>query len=59
MLILNLGVIGLCLWAALPLAIAIFPQYVEVDPKKLEKEFHDLKDKNGKPITSIYFNKGL
>lgn len=55
----NVAVVTGCLWAALPMAIAIFPQYVEMPAKKLEPQFHNLKDKSGKPIETVVFNRGL
>jgi hypothetical protein len=55
----EVGVIAACLWLALPLAIGLFPQVSEIDVKKLEKEFHNLKDNSGKVVTHAYFNKGL
>eukprot|EP01114_Cavostelium_apophysatum_P014078 TRINITY_DN3556_c0_g1_i1.p1 TRINITY_DN3556_c0_g1~~TRINITY_DN3556_c0_g1_i1.p1 ORF type:complete len:350 (-),score=42.55 TRINITY_DN3556_c0_g1_i1:9-1013(-) len=56
---LNLAVIAGILWTALPVAIAAFPQKVAISPQKLEPQFHNLKDKNGKPIEVVYYNKGL
>ncbi len=47
------------LYFALPMAIAILPPTMELDPKDLEAEFQGLKDKKGKPIDVIYANKGL
>jgi len=55
----DLLVITTCLWTALPVAIAIFPQQVAVESKNLEEYFHNLKDKNGKQISTIYYNRGL
>lgn len=34
-------------------------QWCEVSPKKLEPEFHNLKDRNGKPIEKVIYNRGL
>lgn len=48
---LQLFVIGLCLWIALPLCIGLFPQISVIDSNKLEKEFHS----KGK----LFYNKGL
>jgi len=55
----ELVVISAMLWAGLPLAIALFPQQSELSVKKLEPQFHSLRDQNGKPIEKVYFNKGL
>jgi len=56
---LNLGVITSMLFTALPVAIALFPQISAVPTSKLESRYHNLKDKNGSPITTLYYNKGL
>ncbi|KAF9112865.1 hypothetical protein BGX27_002666 [Mortierella sp. AM989] len=55
----NLAVISLCLMTALPLAIAAFPQYANVDVKTLEERFWNLKDARGEPIKTLTYNKGL
>ncbi|KAF9933183.1 hypothetical protein FBU30_006349 [Linnemannia zychae] len=55
----NLAVISLCLMTALPLAIAAFPQYANVDVKTLEERFWNLKDSKGEPIKTLTYNKGL
>ncbi|KAF8934939.1 Tricarboxylate/iron carrier [Dissophora ornata] len=56
---LNLAVISLCLMTALPLAIAAFPQYANVDVKTLEERFWNLKDSKGEHIKTLTYNKGL
>jgi len=56
---LNLAVIAVMLSTALPVAVAMYPQQVSISPQKLETKFHNLRDKNGKPITELYFNRGL
>lgn len=55
----NVGIVTACLWGALPLAIGIFPQEMEVPVTELEPEFHDLKNAAGDKINSLFFNKGL
>jgi tricarboxylate carrier len=42
-----------------PLCCAIFEQTSKVHVSKLEPHFHNLKDKNGRPIEELYYNKGL
>ncbi|GAA5916708.1 hypothetical protein JCM6882_005782 [Rhodosporidiobolus microsporus] len=49
----NLGLIGLSLLVFLPPAIAAFPSRASIDPKKLEKRFHEV------PYEKVEFNKGL
>ncbi|GAA5871128.1 hypothetical protein JCM1840_007599 [Sporobolomyces johnsonii] len=49
----NLGLIGLSLLVFLPPAIAAFPSRASIDPKKLEKRFHDV------GYETVEFNKGL
>eukprot|EP01138_Halocafeteria_seosinensis_P015326 gb/GECG01015642.1/.p1 GENE.gb/GECG01015642.1/~~gb/GECG01015642.1/.p1 ORF type:complete len:347 (+),score=30.88 gb/GECG01015642.1/:1-1041(+) len=56
---LELAVVAVCLTFALPAAIAVFPQESEVEATKLEPQYHNLKDREGKPIQKLYFNKGL
>jgi len=53
-----LVIIG-CISCALPCALAILPQEMEVPTSSLEPEFQGLKDKAGKPITTAIVNKGL
>jgi hypothetical protein len=42
-----------------PMATAIFPQTAAAKVSKLEKEFRNLKDECGNPITELFYNKGL
>eukprot|EP00823_Brevimastigomonas_motovehiculus_P006295 TRINITY_DN517_c0_g1_i1.p1 TRINITY_DN517_c0_g1~~TRINITY_DN517_c0_g1_i1.p1 ORF type:complete len:339 (+),score=61.49 TRINITY_DN517_c0_g1_i1:57-1073(+) len=53
------AVVTASLWGALPAAIGLFPQDCAIKPSQLEPKFHNLKDKNGKPFETLYFNKGL
>ncbi|KAG0020395.1 hypothetical protein BGZ82_011626 [Podila clonocystis] len=55
----NLAVISLVLMSALPLAIAAFPQYANVDVHTLEERFWNLKDSKGEPVKTLTYNKGL
>jgi hypothetical protein len=55
----NLGLIALCLGTGLPVAIALFPQVSTIATSRLEPEFQNLRDKNGVPITQLYYNKGI
>jgi sideroflexin-5 len=55
----DLAVITACLWVALPLAIALFPQTSTVPATALEPQFHDRVAADGSPITHYTFNKGL
>jgi tricarboxylate carrier len=55
----ELGIISACLGIGLPIAISMFPQKSLVPVKELEPEFQNLKDKSGKPIDTLTFNKGL
>eukprot|EP01083_Nonionella_stella_P183332 662204_1 len=56
---LNISAIALCLWAALPCAIGLFPQTASAPTSQLEKEFHKLRRPDGTTIDRVYFNKGL
>lgn len=55
----NLGLIFTTSLVALPFALAIFPQRRFVNPNSLETEFHNLKDKNGNELKSVWFNRGI
>ncbi|KAJ3237087.1 hypothetical protein HDU81_009967 [Chytriomyces hyalinus] len=56
---LNLLTICGSLLAALPCAIALFPQIAEVDVNQLEPRFRNLTANNGDRIKTLYFNRGL
>lgn len=51
----NLGLIAATSFAALPLALAVFPQQQEIGAEKLEPEFHGKGGVDGK----VVFNRGL
>lgn len=53
------GLIAFCMFTALPAAIAVFPQISSLETSDMEPEFQNLTDSNGKPITRLYYNKGL
>jgi hypothetical protein len=55
----DLAVITACLWLALPMAIAIFPQDASIPVTSLEPEFAGLVDSQGKPVTHLTCNKGV
>jgi tricarboxylate carrier len=55
----EIAVVTASLWGALPLSIGLFPQVCQAKTKELEPEFHNLKDKSGQPIDTVFFNKGL
>ena len=44
---------------ALPFAIAVFPQEIQIPTSALEPEFQDAKDGAGQPIDYVLCNKGL
>ncbi|KAK8142864.1 hypothetical protein G3M48_008067 [Beauveria asiatica] len=52
---LNLGLITVVSFAALPLALAVFPQQQEISADDLESEFHGKGGDGGK----VWFNRGL
>ena len=53
------GLVAGSIFGALPLAIAIFPQEIEIPTSALEPEFQNLKTKDGKPLAHVVCNKGL
>jgi len=55
----DLAVVAACLWVALPLAIALFPQDATMQAADLEPEFQTLLGSDGKPVTAFTCNKGL
>ncbi|CUM65243.1 uncharacterized protein PRCAT00002875001 [Priceomyces carsonii] len=55
----NIGLIFATSLVVLPFALAVFPQRRTVPVKKLEEEFHNLKDKNGDKINELEFNRGI
>lgn len=55
----NLGLISVTMFSALPFALSIFPQRQAIHLNKLEPELHGKKDKDGKPIEKVYFNRGI
>lgn len=56
---LNLFCIGTALAVALPMTIGIFPQVATLHKDQLEPEFQNCKDKDGNPVDTFYFNRGL
>jgi hypothetical protein len=55
----RLSFIYLSLQGALPAALAVFPQTIELEAANLEEPFRNLKDSKGQPITKMFSNKGL
>lgn len=55
----EVAVVTAFLFAGVPPALAAFPQTDTIDASKLEPEFHQLVDRDGRPIEKFYFNKGL
>lgn len=55
----NLALCTVCLYAGLGPAIAMFPQIDSISTDSMEAEFQNLVDSRGKPITALYYNKGL
>lgn len=56
---LEIAVVTGSLWLALPLSIGLFPQVCTAPASALETKFQGLKDKDGKLIDTVFFNKGL
>lgn len=52
-------VIIVCMGVALPCALAMLPQEMEIPVSSLEPKFQKLVDSAGKPILSVFANKGL
>jgi hypothetical protein len=54
-----IAIVTLCLWGALPAAVAIFPQKGVIDADKVEEGFRNLMDKKGQRIEKFTYNKGI
>jgi sideroflexin-5 len=55
----EIGVITSCLLGAVSPALAIFPQRDSIEADKLEPQFRGLRDAQGRPVTRLWYNKGL
>jgi len=55
----EVAVIAMGLTFGVPAAIAIYPQREQVATVDLEPQFRNLKTKSGKPVESLFFNKGI
>lgn len=55
----SLGVIAVTAFTALPFALALFPQRQAIHLNKLESELQGKKNKNGKDVELVYFNRGI
>lgn len=53
------AVVTACLLGAVSPALAFFPQRDSIPVEKLEPKFFGLKDASGKPVTRVWYNKGL
>lgn len=53
------AVVTTCLLAAVSPALAFFPQRDCLPVESLEDKFSGLVDKLGKPVTRVWYNKGL
>lgn len=58
-LLVELAVIYASLQAALPAALAVYPQTAKIPVVDLETKFQKLLDENEKPYKFLYANKGL
>lgn len=52
-------VLTLCLWGALPAAVALFPQNGSIAADDVEEHFRNLTDKRGERVTKFTYNKGI
>lgn len=55
----SLGVIAVTAFTALPFALALFPQRQAIHLNKLESELQGKKNKDGKDVELVYFNRGI
>eukprot|EP00897_Mesotaenium_endlicherianum_P009081 jgi/Mesen1/8200/ME000442S07482 len=54
-----MGMIGISIQVCVPLFFGIFRQQASVEVHKLEAHLHDAKDKFGRPIDRVTYNKGI
>jgi sideroflexin-5 len=57
--VLELGVISLALYVALPLSVSLFPPRGEINATEIEPEFATRTNAKGQLIEKYYYNKGL
>lgn len=55
----ELVVLTLCLWGAMPSAIALFPQTGTISADRAEEKFQSRVDCHGQPIRHFFYNKGI
>lgn len=55
----ELAVIAALIAVGFPGAVALFPQTASLPVTSIEPKFHNLVGDDGKPLTTVYFNKGL
>ncbi|CAH0518467.1 unnamed protein product [Peronospora belbahrii] len=55
----ELVVLTLCLWGAMPSAVALFPQTGTISASSIEEEFQSRVDRHGQPIRHFMYNKGI
>ncbi len=55
----NLGLITVTSFAVLPFALAVFPQNERLHVSKLEDKFKNVKNKQGKAVEYVEFNRGI
>jgi len=56
---LELSLIFLQLYCAVPLALGVFPRMGSISAADLEPQFQSIKAKDGSLVTEFAFNKGL
>jgi Sideroflexins len=57
--ILELAVISMSLYVALPLSVSLFPPRGEIAADQIEPEFREMRNSRGDLVTKFYYNKGL
>lgn len=55
----EVALVASSIYLALPVAIGVFPQNLQIPVSALEPEFQDLRDSKGELITHIVCNRGL
>jgi hypothetical protein len=57
--VLELSIIALALYVALPLSVSLFPPRGDINAQKIEPEFATRTNAKGQLIEKYYYNKGL
>eukprot|EP00668_Euglena_longa_P001118 GGOE01001334.1.p2 GENE.GGOE01001334.1~~GGOE01001334.1.p2 ORF type:complete len:326 (-),score=101.22 GGOE01001334.1:374-1351(-) len=55
----QVGIVTACLQGFMSPSLAVFPQRDQIPVVRLEERFRNLRDPHGRPVSELYYNKGL